>query len=102
MTHDQIWRSASGLVRAEYFPFRRMTLRCAECGWEGCGADCPVTEVFEVGRLSEHICPKCSVDIAVVTWPTVQDYRAHWDQLNEIDRNYVRYLENRTALAARS
>jgi hypothetical protein len=97
MTHDQVWRSAP-LVHAEYFPFRRMTLRCAACGWEGCGAHCPVSEVFEGGRLSEHICPKCSADIAVVTWPTVQAYRDNWDQLDQTERNYVRYLESRKAL----
>ena len=97
MTRDQIWRSAPRLVHAEYFSFRRMTLRCAACGWEGCGAYCPVSEVFG-GRLNEHICPKCSADIDLVVWPTVQGYRDHWDQLDQTERNYVRHLESRKAL----
>jgi len=81
-------RPVPSRVSAGAFEYKPMLLTCRACGWTGVGDETKVSEMFDSG-ITEHVCPKCSADIAITTWPTLAEYHAHWAELSELEREYV-------------
>ena len=61
---------------------------CQRCGWSGKGADCPQGECFT--DLVEMDCPKCHKCLIVVMFPTLNDMRDNWGELDKAEK--MQYL----------
>ena len=84
-----------------YYEFKKASVKCDHCGWEGYGREAGVLEVFR--EVAEYCCPKCQEKIAVVLHPTLDESRAHWSELDPLEQAHVEMIEsNSREFAGRS
>jgi hypothetical protein len=66
---------------------------CGACGWQGPGRDLTPGEMF--ADLFEACCPKCGEKVLIVSYPTIEESRRHWDEVSPADRIAVELAELR-------
>jgi hypothetical protein len=64
---------------------------CPACGWAGVGGDLQVGEASN--DLFELMCPQCDAYVTFVMNPTLEEYRANWDKVSELDKAMVERVE---------
>lgn len=73
-----------------YFDAMREEHKCP-CGWVGQGNALVMGELFD--DRSEWHCPACDAKLLVVLHPTLEEYRANWDELDDKERRSVERCE---------
>ncbi len=74
--------------------WRTEILTCPKCGWKGTFEDGQI-EIYD--ELWDSTCPVCNVRdpfnapmLAIVSYPTIEEYEANWDKLSESEKNHVK------------
>ena len=57
------------------------------------GSELEQGELFDA--LYEVDCPQCRERVTVITFPTLEESRANWDKVSEIDKRVVEFAEKR-------
>jgi hypothetical protein len=78
-----------------YDNWRETSYTCTGCGWGGLGKELTHGESFR--DLFEVDCPACGKTLGTVTYPTVAESRANWEQVSPEDRLAVELFEARRA-----
>lgn len=73
-----------------YDDWKSAELSCDECNIKIMGRECP-NEYFD--ELFELNCPQCSKILGLVSHPTVEESRANWDKLSDLDKKQVERIE---------
>jgi len=67
---------------------------CPNCGWQGTFQEGDVEIHAELMDSSCPACPyKSAPMLAIVSWPTLEEYRENWDKVSEVDKAGVRLRE---------
>lgn len=75
-----------GYFSEHYFDAMAEEHKCS-CGWVGQGNALAMGELFD--DRSEWHCPACHEKLLVVLHPTIEEYRANWDKLDDRERRSV-------------
>ncbi len=76
-----------------YNSWQTTTFKCDKCGWTGLGADAKFGECYDT--FAEKLCPQCpkSTMLFTIEFPTVQQMRDNWENLDKADRLQVLVIE---------
>jgi hypothetical protein len=64
---------------------------CSSCKWHGVGSSLSQGEL--TGDYFELLCPLCAGVVTIVMNPTIEEARANWDKLSELERRQVEEIE---------
>ena len=78
-----------------YYVFLQSVISCSACGWSGTGKDAATGEIFR--DLYEYHCPSCDTKLGICMYPTVEEARANWGLVPEIERQRIEAIERAQA-----
>lgn len=75
-----------------YDNWRTDDFDCPSCKWHGTGSALSQGEL--AGDFFELLCPACGEYVTLVMLPTIEESRANWDKLSDVERKEVEVIEN--------
>ena len=74
-----------------YDDWRTTQFVCPACKWTGLGSALAQGETFS--ELYELNCPACHGDMAIISYPTIEESRANWGKLPDGERKHIEFIE---------
>jgi len=81
------------MARSYYSDWKNQDYSCPQCGWSGRGSELRQGGVYEV--CVAECCPACGEELAVFTFPTLEEAFADWDRVPTRDRELLQFASQR-------